>query len=316
MAKVVKSIRLSESMVKLLDDMGQFYGELMEKPVNTSWIYSQVLCLGLNAFWNQVEEYMLNQKEGKSEGKQERYLHEWQKLKLREQAMQISPDERLGQFFVDTYFGQERGTEHYLIKVSLKFDKSWQKRNKIELNWILEKCKIGHMIQRKEISRSIFQKNVKEREGIVYLDMPCSKPMSDLWCIYYIKALLDWDNPFFSSYGICVPDVEWEEEKKKAEALAENVIKTNILNEKLKSLRMEEEFLEFAQNLCELESRLLGQNITLNGMLVSMLRQGTLSVIQMVTGLEQYVHNKIRINGQEKELLEKWETWFMQWHRE
>lgn len=50
MAKVVKSIRLSESMVKLLDDMGEFYSEFIGEPVNTSQIYSKVLRLGIDVF--------------------------------------------------------------------------------------------------------------------------------------------------------------------------------------------------------------------------------------------------------------------------
>lgn len=322
MSKVVKSIRLSESIVKLLDDMGEFYSNLMREPVSTSQIYSQVLRLGVDDFWNQVQEQiiqeqMAHKQKGKNEKKGERYLMEWQKLKLREQAIQISLDERLGRFFVDTYFSQEKGTEHYSIKVKLEFDKSWQKRNKIELNWILEKCKIGGMIEKKEIGQSVFQKNAKEREGILYLNMECAKPISDLWCIYYVKTLLNWDNGFLTSYGISVLDVEWVEEQRKKESTEENMLKkANVLNEKLKSLRVEEEFLEFIQNLCELESRLLGQNITLNGMLVSVIRQGALPMIQMMIRLEQCVHNEIRIGGCEREELEKWEAWFVQWHRE
>lgn len=321
MAKVVKSIRLSESMVKLLEDMGQFCNEQMGEGITTSKIYSLVLRTGIDDFWNQVEERLQYKDKANGQVISRADWDKWQELKLRGLAMQVSLDEELGKFFVDTYFDQREDKEKCLLKVNMKvkleFDKSWQKRNKIELNWILEKCKIGPMIQTKEMGQSIFQKNAKVREGVLNIEMKCKRPLSCLWCVYYIKALLYWDVKFLSSYGIFVQEVVLGEEQEEKLNRLDNTHGTmggenNVLNEHLKSMRIEEGFLELAQGLCDIETKLLGQTITLNGMLVSMLRQGTMSIIQMIKRLEKCVHNEIRIGGQEKEALSQWENWLMQ----
>ena len=138
MAKVVKSIRLSESMVKLLEDMGQFCNEQMGEGITTSKIYSLVLRTGIDDFWNQVEERLQYKDKANGQVISRADWDKWQELKLRGLAMQVSLDEELGKFFVDTYFGQREDKEKCLLKVNMKvkleFDKSWQK-NRIKLDF-------------------------------------------------------------------------------------------------------------------------------------------------------------------------------------
>lgn len=318
MAKVVKSIRLANSIVKLLEDMGQFYSEFVGEDISTSKLYSQVLCVGLNDFWDDVlcrmgqKDTEQSQEKQKEENQWENAKKDpgifWEELKLRAEAMRISMDEHLGQYFIENYFGKESATHKNRIKVQLEFDKSWEKRNKIELNWILEKCKIGHMIQTKEIEPSLFQKKAKTRGGILHLAMAAKSGGDDSRSIYYVKSLLDWDERFLESYGVGVVDVSWEENHHENSKEEENIHGMDTRQEMLKSMRMDEQFLELAQDLCDIESRLLSQGITLNGMLNSMLRQGALHVIHMLMEIEKSVHKEIRIGGWEKESLQKWET--------
>ncbi len=329
MAKAVKSIRISDTMISLLESMEEYYKILEEKPKSASQLYYDCLLYGADGIldrWQRAYGDKIKIGPDAIEKGQEPSIT-WYSMRIRAKALQVSLDPRMGYIFSEKFLSDMKGDKGNIrFKVGLEFDKSWETRGHLEWKWILKKCCFAKYVTEQNVDMKKFKKNAKERLGTLIIELDGQfkgKTLSREWMLYYAKILLSCESIFLDEFGIAVKDVQWIEDDKQ-EATTESSVVAVISNDtestadaepfsnpgdSLKSLRIDQEFLDKVQQMCDIEDKLLGQYVALNNMLVSMLRYGVMERIHMLQNIANSMSDALRLNGCEQAELQQLESW-------